>query len=227
MTGLSGDEAFALAELYFAALMPKESTDAYAAFTGGSDQRARTALQRIIFMKMVAFQQFDGIADDLAAYRKRFRPSSDDIFGLDEALAVLAVHLRGEGKHDEVVKLVVDEIETLPSDAPYMSYGLVASNIESFQKTGKQDDAVRLLKRALQAYADVADTKVPVPTGSIEHRAGVVHRVEQKLRLDYAPAPSQDDYIIDAKSKIKSVLSTLSGPRVVQAACGISPREAS
>ena len=208
--GLSRDEAFALAELYFAALMPKQSTEAYSAFTSGNDQHARTALQRVIFMKMVAFQQFDGITDDLVAYRKRFQPSSDDIFGLAEPIGVLAAHFRSEGRHDDVVKLVVEELAALPLDAPYMSFSLVASNLESFQRTGKQDDAVRLLKAATRAYAHVADTKVSVPTGPIEHRPGIIHRVEQQLRLDYAPAPSQDDSIVDAKAKVKSALSTLS-----------------
>jgi hypothetical protein len=209
ISGLSRDEQFALAELYFAALMPKEATAAYTPFMAGNDQFARTATQRVIFMKMAAFQNYDPVAADIVAYRKKFPLGKNDLFGLDGVVNGLSGHHRTAGNHDLAASTIIEEIESLPKDAPYMSYRLLVPNIESFQKAGKQDVLLRLIKQGLALYADVADAPTSVPEGAIVHRPGVVHRVEQRLRLDYAPDWRNDDGLIATKKALRDALTRL------------------
>jgi hypothetical protein len=211
-TGLDVSERFALAELYFAAIMPKEATSTYLTFADGHDQRARTANQRVLFMKMVAFQSFDGVEAQIAAYRKRFPPDVADLYGLDEPVFALAEHYRSTGADEEVVALVGDEVGRLPDTAPFYSYGLLPRYADVFVKAGRRDDLLRLLRRAEAGYRDVPESAEAAPP-VVVHRPGVVHRVEEQLRADYESSAAVDASLVSGKRKISDSLKSIgAGP---------------
>jgi hypothetical protein len=185
-TDLSRDEQFALGEVYFVALMPKEARDAFAPFTGGRDMQARIARQRILWMTMAADRKYDGIEPMLVDYRRRFKPVAADTRHLSGAVFGIAEHYQSIGDHERAVKLVLEEVESLPGDAPYHSLRLPAQLFTSFEKTGRAETATRLLDkaratlRAMLPKPEVADGATTPPA----HRPGVYHRREEGLTAD-------------------------------------------
>jgi hypothetical protein len=197
-TNLKSAEQFALGEVYFVALKPKESTEVYEKFISGHDMRARMAWQRVILMKIRAFEKVDEAEKEIYQYRKRFPADEKDLFHLAYPVSSLARYYADKGDHERVVKLISDEIESLPSNAPYYSFGMVATFFESFKNVGKEEAAIRMLERGRNIYSAAAakngkfSTETKPLQGKIRHRPGVLHSVGEGLLKDYPPSQQVD-----------------------------------
>ena len=192
---LSADEQFALAEVYFAAIMPKEAKAAYQKFASGNDLKARLAWQRVLWITMASEQIYDSVENQLGPYRAKFPAVKDDLFHLQSAVFGVADKYREQGNHEKAVKLVTEEIKSLPGDAPYYSYALAATFFDSFKKVGQEEAAIQMLEKARDIYAAAWAKLGAADQGSdasIAHRAGAFHRVEEGLRSDYPPAKQLD-----------------------------------
>ncbi|HEV2913726.1 MAG TPA: hypothetical protein VGX92_10650 [Pyrinomonadaceae bacterium] len=208
-TDLTSDEQFALGELYFAAVMPDESKAVFEKFIPGNDLKARMAWQSVMLINMRAFQNYDGTENDIRKYRAKFRPVKEDLPHLYWVVFGVADNYRTKGNHEKAIELVMQEIESLPSNAPYYSYGLAATFLDSFKQVGKQEYAIRILEKARDIYTTALAGKddmpqINNPKAAIAHRPGVLHRVVEGLWADYG----MDKYANPTLKKLLSRINT-------------------
>lgn len=205
-TGLGRDEEFALGEVYYSAFQPQEARAVYEKFARGSDAFARQALQRMMWMEMAAMQKYDGIEAQIDAYRARFRPVKDDLRHLYFPVFGLADHY-AKTDPEKAVKLVLDEIRSLPQDVPYYSLSLIVPLFEAFERTGRAAEALTLLKAARETYSKSPFVTNPPQKTAVAHRAGVIHMPEQGLMLDY-PVP-HDPFLARVSQRVNALIEKL------------------
>lgn len=201
--GLTRVEEFALGEVHYSAFQPKEARAVYEKFTGGSDLFARQARQRIMWMEMAAMQQYDGIERQIDSYRAKFQPSPEDLRHLYFPVFGLADHY-AKTEPEKAVKLVLDEIRSLPRDVPFYSLSLVVPLYEAFRSTGRTAEALELLKSAREVYSKSPLVTNPPQRTAVAHRAGVIHIPEQGLMLDY-DIP-HDPFLARASQRVQALI---------------------
>jgi|GEM_PF-3143248 len=146
--GLSGDEIFYLGETYFWNFMPKEAAQAYSQFLEEDSPRGRASWQRYLQIQFRAFDQHDLVEEKLSEYRKRFKPTPNDRYGIyGQVINVANLYLK-RGEHEKVLELINEELEYMKYDGAYNSLLLPAYFHASYRSLGRVNEAVEALKRA-------------------------------------------------------------------------------
>lgn len=189
---LDDAERFALGELFFVALKPDPADSLFSLYLDGSDLRARMATQRKLRITMAAFDVYRGMEDSIRAARARFPVLPADPWQMQAAVSTLARYHAGRGEHAIAVRLVMDEISTLPEDGLFFSHSLPGALLASFEHEGKRDFALSHMRRVRDALIAVGNSSArgeqPPAAG---HAKGVVHRLEEGLLSDLDDAQRQ------------------------------------
>jgi hypothetical protein len=215
------DDRYAIAEAYFMALDPDHATTLYRTVATGTDAHARIANLRLMWMRMAAYQKFDSIEPRILAFRANFPPTEDDLHG--DALAVfgLADHYRDQKDHAAAVRLVEDELRTLPTDAPFAGLTLPVDLLASFDRLGQRDSALAILGRTRDALAArlARESRLSRPTTDalrrLPPRAGAIYRIEDGLLADLPP---RDMFRIRLTEMVDSLSIVLRNPPPVRTA---------
>ena len=138
---LSDHERFFLGQLYFMAFKPNEAYAIFEDFAHRDDWYGWLARQRLAIMDTRAFENFERLESNLKATRKNFAfdPEFASITGFAER--ALCQHWGAQGEHDRVVDFALDAMKSTPRDAAYRPLYMAGVCFESFEKTGRQDEA--------------------------------------------------------------------------------------
>jgi hypothetical protein len=183
-TDLSPDEEFALAEVYFVSLMGGEAKQLFPKFVEGEGLHARIARQRLMRMKFVIDEKIDEVEKELYAYRAQLKPIKQDLVHTSSIAASLARHYQTKGDFDKAVKLITDELEATPLDAPYFAFMLPATFFTSFEKAGKRDTALRLLEKSRDAMRELV-VKNRALLENQDDKPSATHVAHRFYRLEY------------------------------------------
>lgn len=181
---LEPDERLALAEMYFIGFRPNEADPLFAEFASGTDRRARLATQRRYRMAMAAWDRYDGVEERIRTDRRRLPAMPDDPWHFQPAVSTLAAHYRDRGDHSAVVRVISEELASLPTDGVYFSHTLPGSFFSSYAAVGRRDEAIA----HLETVRDAMLTGDRIQRGEVlpdrPHKPGTLHRLEERLLRD-------------------------------------------
>lgn len=164
--GLARDEQYKYTELLTWAEMTDEAIAEYGKLAKGSDLTAREASKQLFDLKIPEVKEDpEGYEKMLADYRAKFPPSPEDAFGLYSPVAVLSRHYNESGDPEGAIRIVMDEIDYLNTDAPYFSFRLLSGRYQSYLDLGRKDEIIELLTEYRNKFEDIAaerDKNVPV-----------------------------------------------------------------
>lgn len=89
----------------------------------GDDVEARSAWIWTISSK-IKDKEYDKAREMISEYRRRLKADPAYLNGLYEPVTSLARHYNDLGKPEEAIRLCMEELESLPFDAPYRSFGI-------------------------------------------------------------------------------------------------------
>ena len=189
---LDDGERFALGELFFVALQPDPADSLFSLYLDGTDLRARMATQRKLRITMAAFTVYRGMEDSIRAARARFPVIPADPWHMQAAVSTLARYHADRGEHAVAVRLVMEEIETLPEDGIFFSHALPGAFLASFQHEGKGDVALTHMRRVREALIAAGNRSARGERPPVaSHVSGVLHRLEEGLLTDLDDAQRQ------------------------------------
>lgn len=158
---LDEDERFLLGEAYFVNFMPNEAYELFEPFMDGDGLKARVAWERVMQMEFAAYDRVQNVEEMLPRYKKRFPPAPGDLHGAAYQVQNLANLYRERGDHAAAVEILVEEVRSLPEDAPYRSWLAVPRFMESFEAAGKNEVAVELMERGRKAMLALRGSPAP------------------------------------------------------------------
>ena len=160
--GLSKREQFALGEVYFTNLQPVESKAMFEPFMDGDDAHAAMAWERVMQILFRAEGKADEVEKMLPDFHKRFPPSPEIVYGAFFQIQNVAKTYQEKGDHERVVELVEAEVSQLSFDAPYRSWLLPATFLDSYEAVGKGMKARNYLRDAHAHYTkELSSNRVP------------------------------------------------------------------
>ncbi|OEK01084.1 hypothetical protein BFP97_05995 [Roseivirga sp. 4D4] len=166
--GLQGDEIFYLGETYFWNFMPKEAAEAYSQFLEEDSPRGRASWQRYLQIQFRAFDKHDFVEEKLSEYRKKFKPTPDDRYGIyGQVINVANLYLE-RGEHEKVLELINEELAYINYGGAYNSLLLPAYFHASYRSLGKVDEAVTALKKAKAGLMETLDKRKQKKTSNEE-----------------------------------------------------------
>jgi len=71
-------------------------------------------------------------------------------------VAVLSRYYNENNDPDSAIRIVMDEIEYLNTDAPYFSFRLLSARYQSYLDLGRKAEIIKLLNEHRQTFEDVA-----------------------------------------------------------------------
>lgn len=126
--GLDRKESYTYGDLCLWALRNDKAQEVYAELAKGDDLIARRAYKKLIYMAIrdeaVPAEKSLGM---LADFRTRFELSAEDPIGLYNEVNGLASRLNAEGKKNEAVAVVKDEIAYQSFEKPFWSWNIIAT----------------------------------------------------------------------------------------------------
>ena len=167
----------------------------------GDDGTARNAFRELITIE-IEEENFAGAEEMMEEFRGRFPPVPDFEANLYSPCQDLAGRYSEAGKPDAATRIMIEELESLPFDAPYTSFYLASELIPLMMEMDRIDECRDLfkkyrsgLKKALvqhEAAAAAKDT-LSLSDGEItkgyEQHIQMLTSLEQRLGLIGAEAP--------------------------------------
>ena len=158
-------ETLQLAEIMTWADKKNDAVKLYKKLYQGNDINAREAGKRLIdltFPEVSADPQ--GYEDAIKEYRKKFAPSPQDVFGLYSPVALLSRYYNEKGDKENAIRVVMDEIHSLNTEAPYFSYRLLGGRYQAFLDLGQKEKIIKLLTEYKTKFSETAakrNTTIP------------------------------------------------------------------
>ncbi len=145
---LDEKERFLKAEAHFMNFEPEPARDGFMAFRDHDNNFGRVAWQRLMIIRINAFNMVDQIIDnDIPMYRKRFGIQAYDREGITYPLTQTARQLAQRGEPDRALDLIADEVKRHAAfDAPYSAYRLPGNFMTMAEKNGRADEFKALQK---------------------------------------------------------------------------------
>jgi len=166
---LDDEELFFLGEIYFFALMPEESRDAFYPLRNGRSMRARVAWQRLLQIRFRAFGMHDRVAREMIRFRETFPPDPADRSYLSTQVLNFGRLYANEGEHDKVVKTVEAELRALDYSGAYLSWMLPSVFIDSYVAAGRREQALEHLRRARAGLTATLEARHGNPPATDQH----------------------------------------------------------
>ncbi len=218
---LSPLEDIALGDLHFLALQGGPAAAIYARYLDRTDRLGRIAWQRHQQILFRGRNLHDEAERNIPEFRKRFRPSADDLTYTGGMIANQAVRYADKGDHAKVVALILEDVAVLPRDLPLRSFRLLGTRYASFLAVGKGQEARALLQAHRTALQERIAKGGPELVAASEllkqpftHRAGVLHADFDTLLADDAPGYEPERFAtqlaIDRVKEIEDLLAKMS-----------------
>ncbi|WP_299194272.1 hypothetical protein [uncultured Erythrobacter sp.] len=113
----------------------------------GGDLIAAHAWERVLQIVFRGFGDHARAATLLNEYRSNFELSESNTRGRSQAVGnFIDLHVQN-GEPDEAVALLVEELESLPVDAPYFSHGLVIRYSDLIANSDRKDEISVIVER--------------------------------------------------------------------------------
>ncbi|RKZ07762.1 hypothetical protein DRQ05_02635 [bacterium] len=159
--GLSMEEQVQCAKELATAGKVDRATELLTPLLEGKDKYAREALKTLVSIKIIA-KDAAGAENLMADYRRRFQPNSNDTDGLYNQISDLGDLLNSEGRADESIRVIEDEINSLRFDAPYSSFYFVDELFPLMVESGRLEELASMVanfdRRLSQSYKAYEDT---------------------------------------------------------------------
>ncbi len=161
---LSEIERFMKGEVHFLHFQPQASRDEFLAFRDRDDDLGRVANQRLMTIRINAFQMVDELVnDDIPIYRRRFGPRIDDRFGITFPITNTANQLAARGDVDDALDLIVAEVRAHDQfDGPYTAYGLAGQFMHMAVDAGRGEEFLQLNKWVLNGLTRTIESRLKV-----------------------------------------------------------------
>ena len=168
--GLSPTEKFLRGEAHFLNFEPEPARDIFWDFRERDDALGRVALQRLMIIRINAFEKADEIVEkDIPRYRERFPVSPVDRYGISYAVAQTARHYIANGKADLGLDLIVEEVNQHSKfDSAYIAYTLPGQFIESAMAAGRGEEFIQLYRWAISGLSKAIEARLENPPGKPE-----------------------------------------------------------
>ena len=111
-----------------------------------SNKKTRSNYSKTMF-QLIDNNKFPELEKKMSEFRKRFKPTPDYSQHLYFETLKLAEFYVSSEDHENVVRVVMDEINTLPFDAPYPSFFLLQYSTNSFLKIYSKAEFCGTLER--------------------------------------------------------------------------------
>jgi len=145
---LTREEQFYFAELLFLSLNAPAAHTEFRKIAGGDDWYGRFSIERLMLIEARVFDDPAQVSATLDLYRKKYGPDPSDIMGMYWGYDYLAGKLAADGNHDEVIALIEKAVAEVDNKAPYAVLALPRIHYASFQKAGRAEHAIELMKTA-------------------------------------------------------------------------------
>jgi len=163
-----------------------------------SDKKTRSDYSKIMY-QLIQDNKFPELEKKISEFRKQFKPAPDYRQHLYfETLKLAEFYLSSED-HENVVKVVMDEISTLPFDAPYPSFFLLQYFTNSFLKIYSKAEFCEILDGikngleknmvSLQKNPSLEDTQIKL-LSSYEKIISNFQKILRRLSLEGSEAPN-------------------------------------
>ena len=135
-------ERFMKGEVHFLHLQPEESRDEYWEFRNRDDDLGRVAWQRLMVIRINAFQMVDELLDrDIPRYEERFGVRADDRNGISFPVQRTAELLAKRGDADRALDLIAHHVRLHEQfDAPYSAYALPGQYYSLAEENGRAEE---------------------------------------------------------------------------------------
>ena len=184
-SGLSAAEEVALGLSYFFTFDGPSARPLLEKHTARDDLLGRASWQALQQMTFVGAKDFQLGERRMVEFRKKFRPIPDDREYTFRMINNLARRSAADGDHARVVRLIIDDVAALPTDLPFLGFDNIGVYFESFRKTGRESEALSLLKKHRDALRARSSSSPQVPGGAnagtgaaapeFAHKPGVIH----------------------------------------------------
>ncbi|HKJ17115.1 MAG TPA: hypothetical protein VJ984_07195 [Xanthomonadales bacterium] len=153
--GLSEIEQFFKAEAHFINLEPEPARDGYWKFRDRSDALGRVASQRLMIIRINAFEMTKEITEsDIPGYRERFPIEPYDRYGISYPLSQTARVLIDNDQAEQGLDLIVEEVRLHDNfDSAYTAYQLPGQFLAAARENGRADEFIALHQWAVDGLS--------------------------------------------------------------------------
>ena len=158
-------ERFMKGEVHFLHLQPEESRDEYWEFRNRDDDIGRVAWQRLMVIRINAFQMVDVLLDrDIPRYEKRFDVRADDRHGISFPVQRTAELLAERGDAKRALDLVAHHVRQHDRfDAPYSAYALPGQFFSLAEENGRDEEFAEMNQWVLEGLNAAIDERLANP----------------------------------------------------------------
>jgi hypothetical protein len=158
-------ERFMKGEVHFLHLQPEESRDEYWEFRNRDDDLGRVAWQRLMVIRINAFQMVDELLDrDIPRYEKRFAVRADDRHGISFPVQRTAEVLAERDDAGRALDLIAHHVRLHDRfDAPYSAYALSSQFHSLAEENGRGEEFEELSQWVLDGLNAAIDKRLANP----------------------------------------------------------------
>lgn len=163
----------ALGEAAFLTFQPGVSRYYFEHAAEGDDLIARHAMDRIMQITFRAYDDKPAARDMFATFYDRFPPSILNTRGRNQQVRNFADWHFEQGRADEAIELILEELQRLPTDAPYLGFYLPVTYAEKISQSGEAERVFALAReklaglKSLQARDALHDGRDPILTSAM------------------------------------------------------------
>lgn len=183
---LSEIERYLKGEVHFLALEPEASRDEYWAFRDRDDDLGRVAWQRLMIIRINAFQMIDDLLErDIPRYNERFGIRADDRYGITFPIQRTAELLAERGDADQALDLVAGHVRLHDQfDAPYRAYALPGQFYSLAAENGRAEEFQALNEWVLEGLGNAIDQRIQNPADEGPKSSGIPGEIFFSLFAD-------------------------------------------
>lgn len=139
----------ALGEEAFLSFQPAAALKLYAPLANGDGLIAQHAADRVMQINFRAFEKRQLASEMMSKFRAKFQASELNTRWLFQQTGNFMEFHFAKGEQDKAIDYLLVEIESLPNDAPYYSYGLVIQYAEEIERSGRGDEVRRVVENGV------------------------------------------------------------------------------
>ena len=173
--GLSDMERYLKGEVHFLTLEPEKSRDEYWEFRNRDDDIGRVAWQRLMVIRINAFQMVDELLErDIPRYNERFGIRANDRYGITFPVQRTAELLVERGHADQALNLIASHVRQHDRfDAPYSAYALPGQFFALASENDRAEEYRELNKWVLEGLTATIKERLENPANDGPKASGI------------------------------------------------------
>lgn len=145
--GLSQLDRLSLGEGAFLTFQGRKAHRFYEPLRSGKGLVAEHAWDRVMQIAFRGFGEYERAGKLLIEFRRKFPKSAKNVRGAYQAVGnFMSKHIEN-GEPEKAMSFLIDELDSLPADAPYLSYGLVLRFSEIIDKSARRNEIIEIVNR--------------------------------------------------------------------------------